>query len=419
MSTKEKYACIEALFSSANASQSTLADSIIDLWEKGITPAHIYEPNPVYNTDEELIRTTYHQILDQRDNIYIAKKSCENLHEPIWQHLPISKNKTLKIASTIAQTRYYLSHDPGTPIFSYNPRPSLPPGHPSNFTYCSTVPYPPSHELARLEAVTSTVLAQLSTLLAFDISNPTTLPDGFTNVLNETEFFDPIFVKQLHVLWLQRFPDRSKYPSAFSHAVMSSPAVREFAWLLMRLNSTETPDFQSINKELCPVADMLTFDREPNSSITVAMVGIMKLYLRDEGMKARRLLFEEEQYENVLVYRGDTLFISSLDAHYASYAGQFVSSTALFHPDAIITQGASLEPVQIGEDVLAAARRIQQHLHRDTPTPTTPDQKPSTPQPPPPPPPPPREKLVVPPSKLKRKPKETRPRRIPRKRHRP
>ncbi|KAK2031701.1 hypothetical protein LX32DRAFT_584069 [Colletotrichum zoysiae] len=244
----------------------------------------------------------------------------------------------LQVATSLANTEYFLGHRPGDPVFSYDPRPALAPADERNFTYRGRVPRAPGVDLLRLQLLLPRVLAQLVVLLAFSPDDGPTpgglVPAECVGMLGEVDDLgDGVFL-EIRRRWRAKFGAMTAGEAApYMHFLRSGPLVRELAWLVCALclddagrgprgeeGGPPPPRARRLWATVLPVVEVLTSDRDEGASARDALLRIARLHVRDQGRLARDAVFGEGDYGRALVYRQGVLVNKSIHSFYASYA---------------------------------------------------------------------------------------------------
>ncbi|GKT63298.1 hypothetical protein ColTof4_05117 [Colletotrichum tofieldiae] len=400
--------------------RAAIEDSILNLWDSiGLVvdclPSDV---NPHWRAEEQLLKPTALRLASQRARLEMEKERCEDCWDPMPFTLDMStpstsktwkdENKTLRVARSLVNTKYFLGHSPGDPIFSYKPSPPSHPADERNFTYRGRVPRDPLEDLLRLQLVLPKVLAQLVVLLAFFPENISVFPIECRELMDETDDLEDEIPRKIQLHWKAKFGGKATAgTAAHMHFLRSSALVREFAWLVHRacLDHTrhrsleETQRARGLWKALSPVVDVLTSDRTSNTSACEALLHIVRLRVEDEDRQAREMIFRDGEYGRALVYAEGAVInkarksvdpklkldpeahvrdvdatlqgpvqlpVQSIHALYASYTGRFhPTAGALFHPTRhpLSLRDPDLDdPVPIPDSVLAAHESITSRL---------------------------------------------------------
>ncbi|KAK1450066.1 hypothetical protein CMEL01_07402 [Colletotrichum melonis] len=405
----------------SRSQQIALEDSILDLWDHmGLTVDCLNpDANLLWRADEQLVKPTALRLQEQRQHLQVHMDMCQNeAHwDPVWLELDISTNpptvlsserpssltaavseedtslnkqeeeeeeeegdveesKVLRVARSLAHTRYFLGHTAGDPIFSYDGR---------NFAYRGRVPRDPREDVMRLQILLPKVLAQLVTLMAFSAaSSSLTLdfPAECMELLKRVDDPSDELLLRICTLWMLNFG--GGFPATYARFLDSSPVVREFAWLVWNMyndadglwSRDTTRNIESLIKTLKPLFMVLSFNR---SLVPVSPGAVLNNLARshqvEDEMEARELVFEQKEYSVALVY--DASICQSIHSLYAKYVGRH-------HPDAgalflrTAPRQLSLENdyhdvfanVPIPDEVVAAHHRIKLR-YLDDPEPET------------------------------------------------
>ncbi|GKT89466.1 hypothetical protein Ct61P_07316 [Colletotrichum tofieldiae] len=346
--------------------RAAIEDSILNLWDSiGLVvdclPSDV---NPHWRAEEQLLKPTALRLASQRARLEMEKERCEDCWDPMPFTLDMStpstsktwkdENKTLRVARSLVNTKYFLGHSPGDPIFSYKPSPPSHPADERNFTYRGRVPRDPLEDLLRLQLVLPKVLAQLVVLLAFFPENISVFPIERTP-------------RKIQLHWKAKFGGKATAgTAAHMHFLRSSALVREFAWLVHRacLDHTrhrsleETQRARGLWKALSPVVDVLTSDRTSNTSACEALLHIVRLRVEDEDRQAREMIFRDGEYGRALVCAEGAVI---------NKARKSVDPKLKLDPEAHVRDvDATLQdlddPVPIPDSVLAAHESITSRL---------------------------------------------------------
>ncbi|KAK1989930.1 hypothetical protein LX36DRAFT_754465 [Colletotrichum falcatum] len=241
---------------------------------------------------------------------------------------------TLGVATSLANTEYFLGHRPGDPIFSYDPRPALRPADGRNFTYRGRVPRAPGEDLLRLRILLPRVLAQLVVILAFFPERPSVVPVECGGMMGEVDGLGDGVLRAVWRCWRAKFPGGTASAAPYMHFLRSSPLVRELAWLVHRACLDEDDDpvhrrppeearrARRLWNKVLPVVDVLTSDRAQGTPPREALLDIVMLHVRDEDRRAREMVFGEGEYGRALLYRQGIVIDKSIHAFYASHTGR-------------------------------------------------------------------------------------------------
>ncbi|KAK1978858.1 hypothetical protein LZ30DRAFT_783861 [Colletotrichum cereale] len=394
--------------------RARVEDAILRLWDSiGLVvdrlPPHA---NPHWRAEEQLLKPTALRLAARRARLAEEDRERRELRAGCWEPMSFAldmssapskletpkesgekkkekKNdqKTIRVATSLVNTEYFLGHRPGDPIFSYDPRPALRAADGRNFTYRGRVPRHPDEDLLRLRLLLPRVLAQLVVLLAFFPENPAVVPVECAATMAEVDGLEDGVLLTIRRCWRAKFVVAGASATAeaapYMHFLRGSPLVRELAWLVhavcqddARLRSPgEARRARRLWKTLLPVVDVLTSDRTGATSPCEALLRIAKLHVEDEGRRARDMVFEEGDYGRALVYREGIVINKSIHALYASYPGRLrptagaFSRTNLSHPlfpadpDLDTSDAdADADPVPIPDEVLAAYESIRARL---------------------------------------------------------
>ncbi|KAK0370141.1 hypothetical protein CLIM01_12501 [Colletotrichum limetticola] len=383
-----------------------LEDSILDLWDHmGLTVDRLNpDASLLWRADEQLVKPTALRLQEQRQSLQVHMDMCQNeAHwDPVWLELDMStipptvlsserpsspnaavseedtslnkqeeeevdaeESKVLRVARSLAHTRYFLGHAPGDPIFSYDGR---------NFAFRGRVPRDPREDIMRLQILLPKVLAQLVTLMAFSASSYSSTPDfpaECMELLKSVDDPSDELLLRICTLWMLRFA--GGFPATYARFLDSSPVVREFAWLVWDMyndadglwSRATTRNIESLIKTLKPLFIVLSFNRSLVSVSPGAVLNnLARLHQVEDEMEARELVFEQKEYSVALVY--DASICQSIHSLYAKYVGRH-------HPDAgalflrTAPRHLSLENdyhdvfanVPIPDEVVAAHHRIK------------------------------------------------------------
>ncbi|KXH35440.1 hypothetical protein CSIM01_10199 [Colletotrichum simmondsii] len=388
----------------SRSQQIALEDSILDLWDHmGLTVDCLNpDANLLWRADEQLVKPTALRLQEQRQRLQVQMDMCQNeAHwDPVWLELDMStspptalsserpssptaavseedtglntqeeeegnaeESKILRIAQSLAHTRYFLGHAAGDPIFSYDGR---------NFAYRGRVPRDPREDVMRLQILLPKVLAQLVTLMAFSAaSSSLTLdfPPECTELLKSVDDPSDELLLRICTLWMLRFG--GGFPATHARFLDSSPVVREFAWLVWDMyndadglwSRDTTWNTENLIKTFKTLFMVLSFNRSPAPVSPGAVLNnLARVHQVEDEMEARELVFEQKEYSVALVY----------DASICQYTGRH-------HPDAgalflrTAPRQLSLENdyhdvfanVPIPDEVIAACHRIKLRYHDD------------------------------------------------------
>ncbi|GKT40326.1 uncharacterized protein ColSpa_00507 [Colletotrichum spaethianum] len=386
--------------------RAAIGDSILSIWDRiGLVvdclPADV---NPHWRAEEQLLKPTALRLASRRARLAMEKEQREKCWDPMPLTLDMSvpsepetskeEGNTLRVATSLVNTEYFLGHDPRDPIFSYEHSPLFHPADERNFTYRGRVPRDPREDLLRLRLILPKVLAQLVVILAFSPEKVSVFPVECSELMDEVDDLEDEVLWRIQLYWKAKFGRRpTAGTAAYAHFLRSSALVREFAWLVHRAcfdqthhqSLEETRRARGLWKVLLPVINVLTSDRTADGSACEALLHIAKLHVEDEGRQARDVVFKEEQYNRALVYREGAVINKSIHALYASYTGRFhPTAGALFYPTAhpLLPRDPDLDPddtdsssVPIPDEVLAAHDNIRSRFElppeaeTDSPTP--------------------------------------------------
>ncbi|KAJ0312164.1 hypothetical protein COL5a_001847 [Colletotrichum fioriniae] len=390
----------------SRSQQIALEDSILDLWDHmGLTVDCLNpDANLLWRADEKLVRPVALRLQEQRQRLQVQMDMCQTeAHwDPVWLELDMStspptvssserpssptaalsggdtslnkpeagkgdgeESKILRVAQTLAYTRYFLGHAAGDPIFSYDGR---------NFAYRGRVPHDPREDVMRLQILLPKVLAQLVTLIAFSPSSSSStldFPAECMELLNRVDDPSDELLLRICTLWMLKFG--GGFPATYARFLDSSPVVREFAWLVWAMYNDAhglwardtARNCEGLIETLKPLFRILSFNRCPVPVSPGAVLNnLARLHQMEDEMEARELVFEQKEYNVALVY--DASICPSIHGLYAHYTGRH-------HPDAgtiflrTTPRQLSLENdyhdvfanVPIPDEVIAAHHRIK------------------------------------------------------------
>ncbi|WDK19219.1 hypothetical protein CGRA01v4_10506 [Colletotrichum graminicola] len=394
-----------------------VGDAILRLWDGIGLVVDCLPPdvNPHWRAEEQLLKPTALRLAARRANLAEEERERERLRGGFWDPIsfaldmsvpsksedsedeekgtvkelnlnlrPLETNlndeseTTLEVATSLANTEYFLGHCPGDPVFSYDPRPAFRPADERNFTYRGRVPRRPGEDLLRLQLLLPRVLAQLVVLLAFFPENPSLIPVECARMMGEVDDLGETVFRTIRTCWRAKFRGMSAAPAAaapYMHFLRSSPLVRELAWLVCaacldggcRRPTEKTRRARRLWTTLLPLLDVLTSDRTEGTSVCEALLRIAKLHVQDEDRRARDMVFKEGEYGRALVYREGILIDKSIHAFYASYTGHLRPAAGVLsrpNPHPLFPadsdpNGFDTEPVPIPDEVLAAYESIR------------------------------------------------------------
>ncbi|KAF4832421.1 hypothetical protein CGCTS75_v004682 [Colletotrichum tropicale] len=364
---------------SAHLTETRLAeeDNITALW-LAILSTHIREIVPKYTPDELLIRQAAFAISVHREctvptrEELIATLAAQNWSVPCKRiPIPAAAGRTLPVIGALANTRYFLGLPPGSPILAYKRHRSREPHDARNFEYKGRVPHPPAVRIARMQHLAGQVASQVISLLAFHPDAPKDLKPGYATLLT-ADLDDGVSFREVHARWIARFEMGQR--TAYSHALQTSPAVKELASLVMSTRREELEDEEWA--VLAALADVVTWDRPTGQHPEVWLDVIAKTYHADEAREVISNIFEGGFIENVLVYHADILLGKTIHEYYAeNYTGAYVDDRALFVPDTLHNR-VDIAPVALTPDLRAVADRLRAQLLRpaDPPKPESDDE---------------------------------------------
>ncbi|KAK2036151.1 hypothetical protein LZ31DRAFT_484564 [Colletotrichum somersetense] len=384
--------------------------AILRLWDRIglVVDALPPDANPLWRAEEQILKPTALRLAARRARLAEERRERKRLRAACWHPtsftldmpVPPSESETsrgdkgkgkdegkderretataatttsLQVATSLANTEYFLGHRPGDPVFSYDPRPTLAPADERNFTYRGRVPRAPGGDLLRLQLLLPRVLAQLVVLLAFFPDKPGggPVPAECVVMLREVDDLGDGVLLKIRRCWRAKFGAMAAGEAApYMHFLRSSPLVRELAWLVCALcldNRSHRSHEEGLRARrlwatVLPVVEVLTSDRNEGTSARDALLGIAKLHVRDQDRLARDAVFEEGGYSCALVYREGVLINKSIHSFYASYADR-LRPAALSRTDPHPISAAEpdpdddvfdTDPVPIPDEVLAA-----------------------------------------------------------------
>ncbi|KAJ0384849.1 hypothetical protein COL922a_007517 [Colletotrichum nupharicola] len=364
---------------SAQLAETRLAeeDNITALWLANLS-THIREIVPKYTPDELLIRKAAFAIsvhrectIPQRED-YMTTLAAQNWSVPCKRiPIPAADGRTLPVVGALANTRYFLGLPPGSPILAYKRHRSREPHDARNFEYKGRVPHPPAVRIARMQHLAGRVASQVISLLAFDPDAPYDLKAEYATLLT-ADLDDGVSVRDVHARWIARFEMGRR--TAYSHALRTSPAVKELASLILSTKREELGDEEWA--VLAALADVVTWDRRTGQHPEVWLHVIAKTYHADEAKEVISYIFEGGFIENVLVYHADILLGKTIHEYYAQkYTGAYVDDRALFVPDTLHNR-VDTAPVALTPALRAVADRLSAQLLRpaDPPKPESDDE---------------------------------------------
>ncbi|KAI8313197.1 hypothetical protein K4K61_008562 [Colletotrichum sp. SAR11_59] len=364
---------------SAHLAATRLAeeDNITALWNT-ILSAHIHEIVPAYTPDELLIRKAAFSISVHREcTVPTREDLIDTLAAQNWRvpcrriPIPAAAGRALPVVGALANTRYFLGLPPGSPILAYKRHKSLEPHDPRKFEYKGRVPHPPAVRIARMHHLAGQVASQVISLLAFDPDAPYDLKPEYATLLT-ADLHDGVSVRDVHARWIARFEMGQR--TAYSHALQTSPAVKELASLIMSTKREELADEEWA--VLAALADIVTWDRPTGGHPVVWLDAIAKTYHADEAKEVLSNMFEGGFIDGVLVYHADILLGKTIHEYYAQrYTGAYVDDRALFVPDTIRNR-VEISPVALTPARRAVADRLRAQLLRpaDPPKPESDDE---------------------------------------------
>ncbi|KAK2053809.1 hypothetical protein LY76DRAFT_629301 [Colletotrichum caudatum] len=387
--------------------------AILRLWDRVglVVDALPPDVNPPWRAEEQLLKPAALSLAARRARLAEERRERRRLRAACWPpasftlDMPVPPSgaaASLEVATSLANTEYFLGHRPGDPVFSYDPDPTLAPADERNFTYRGRVPRAPVEDLLRLQLLLPRVLAQLAVLLAFSPDEPGgPVPAECARMLREVDGLGDGVFRKTRRYWRAKFGAMPAGEAApYMHFLRGSPLVRELAWLVSALcldsashrSREEGLRARRLWATVLPVVEVLTSDRKEGTSARDALLCIAKLHVRDQDRLARDAVFEEGDYSRALVYREGVLINkvcpdSSIHSFYASYADR-LRPAALSRTDPHPISAAEpdpddvfdADPVPIPDEVLAAYLSIRAR-HEIPPEKTDVDR----PAPPPPP----------------------------------
>ncbi|KAK1585677.1 uncharacterized protein LY79DRAFT_670878 [Colletotrichum navitas] len=383
--------------------RAAVGDAILRLWDSIGLVVDCLPPdvNPHWRAEEQLLKPTALRLAARRARLAEEERERERLREGFWDPISFTldmsvpsktleasegnrekgegkdeSETTLEVATSLANTEYFLGHCPGDPIFSYDRQPTFRPADERNFIYRGRVPRRPGEDLPRLQLLLPRVLAQLVVLLAFFPENPSLIPVECARMMGEVDNLEERVFRMIRNCWRAKFGAMSAAAAApYMHFLRSSPLVRELAWLVCaaclderchRLTE-EARRARRLWTTLLPVVDVLTSDRTEGTSACEALLRIAKLHVQDEDRRARDMVFKEGEYGRALVYREGILINKSIHAFYSSYTGRLRPAAGVLlrpNPHPIFPaesdpDGFDTDPVPIPDEVLAAYESIR------------------------------------------------------------
>ncbi|KAF0330672.1 hypothetical protein GQ607_002076 [Colletotrichum asianum] len=352
---------------SAHLAATRLAeeDNITALWNTILSP-HIHEIVPAYTPDELLIRKAAFSISVHREcTVPTREDLIDTLAAQNWRvpcrriPIPAAAGRALPVVGALANTRYFLGLPPGSPILAYKRHKSLEPHDPRKFEYKGRVPHPPAVRIARMHHLAGQVASQVISLLAFDPDAPYDLKPEYATLLT-ADLHDGVSVRDVHARWIARFEMGQR--TAYSHALQTSPAVKELASLIMSTKREELADEEWA--VLAALADIVTWDRPTGGHPVVWLDAIAKTYHADEAKEVLSNMFEGGFIDGVLVYHADILLGKTIHEYYAQrYTGAYVDDRALFVPDTIRNR-VEISPVALTPALRAPANNHKKALTR-------------------------------------------------------
>ncbi|KAI8270935.1 hypothetical protein K4K58_006730 [Colletotrichum sp. SAR11_239] len=330
-------------------------DNITALWF-AILSAHIREIVPKYTPDEALLRKAAFAIsvhrectIPQRED-YIDTLAVQNWSVPCKRiPIPAAAGRALPVVGALANTRYFLGLPPGSPILAYKRHRSREPHDARNFEYKGRVPHPPAVRIARMQHLAGQVASQVISLLAFDPDAPYDLKPEYAMLLT-ADLDDGVSVRDVHARWIARFEMGQR--TAYSHALRTSPAVKELASLILATKREELAHEEWA--VLAALADVVTWDRPTGEHPVVWLNVIAKTYHADEAKETIHEYYAE------------------------NYTGAYVDDRALFVPDTIRNR-VDIAPVALTPALRAVADRLRAQLLRPA-DPPKPDVSAATPE---------------------------------------
>ncbi|KAF4839378.1 hypothetical protein CGCSCA4_v011295 [Colletotrichum siamense] len=352
-------------------------DNITALW-LAILSAHIREIVPKYTPDEALIRkaafaiSVHNECTVPTREEAIATLAAQNWSVPCKRiPIPAAAGRALPVVGALANTRYFLGLPSGSPILAYRRHRSRELHDARNFAYKGRVPHPLAVRIARMRHLAGQVASQVISLLAFDPDALYDLKPEYATLLT-ADLDDGVSVRDVHARWIARFDMGQR--TAYSHALRTSPAVKELASLILATKREELEDEEWA--VLAALADVVTWDRPTGEHPMVWLHVIAKTYHADEAKEAISNIFEGGFIENVLVYHADVLLGKTIHEYYAeNYTGAYVDDRALFVPDTIRNR-VDIAPVALTPALRAVADRLRAQLLRpaDPPKPESDDE---------------------------------------------
>ncbi|KXH34679.1 hypothetical protein CNYM01_11810 [Colletotrichum nymphaeae SA-01] len=383
----------------SRSQQISLEDSILDLWDHmGLTVDCLNpDANLLWRADEQLVKPTALRLQEQRRRLQVQMDMCQNEAHwgPIWLELDMStspptvlsserpsspiaavseeyagldkqgeegeaeESKVLRVARSLAHTRYFLGHAAGDPIFSYDGR---------NFAYCGRVPRDPREDVVRLQILLPKVLAQLVTLMAFSAaSSSSTLdfPPECTELLKSVDDPSDELLLRICTLWMLRF--RGGFPATYARFLDSSPVVREFAWLVWDMyndadglwSRDTTRSTESLIKTLKPLFMVLSFNRSPVPVSPGAVLNnLARLHQVEDEMEARELVLSRRVTVSLWCMMHQS-------ARHHPDAGALFLRTAPRQLSLENDKHDVFTNVPIPDEVIAACHRIKLRYHDD------------------------------------------------------
>ena len=203
-----------------------------------------------------------------------------------------------------------------------------------NFTYCGQVPRPLTQYIYRFSIVLGDVLVIIGTVLAYY----KTIRSGAIHAQLEQILDDPTASRQrigtLYKLWQDTF-ERSEFPRTLCEDVQKCARVHEFAYLFGLLTRFRE-DTDMLITSSRPLVEIL------QQATRWHLFEMIDIEDSKRSKLAEHLLFQEQKFDNILVFEDDRTKVSCSDGQCGGGVGGFAKSGSRDYHISVICSNRAL-----------------------------------------------------------------------------